>query len=258
MLELAAVEARYGAATALWNVSLTLRPGELVCVVGPNGAGKSTLINVIAGMHRIWSGSLMLGTCNLAKLPAHHFCREGIAIVPEGRRLFGAMTVKENLELGSYLAGARARRNESLERVCAMFPMLATRLESSGRGPVGRPAADGGDRACAHGPTARAAVGRAIARPRADHCVGGLKEHSTDQRAKAWPCCLSSRTSPWRSTWQTGPTCWRRAALPRRAHPKNCLHSLTSDALTWGSSPTTRNESVEIGSDSIFADVPRD
>ena len=128
MLELAAVEARYGAATALWNISLTLRPGELVCVVGPNGAGKSTLINVIAGMHRITSGSLMLGTCNLAKLPAHRFCREGIAIVPEGRRLFGAMTVRENLELGSYLAGAKARRNESLERVCALFPMLAAKL----------------------------------------------------------------------------------------------------------------------------------
>ncbi len=128
MLELTAIEARYGAATALWDVSLTLGPGELICVVGPNGAGKSTLINVIAGLHRISSGSITLGTCNLAKLPAHRFCAEGIAIVPEGRRLFAAMTVRENLELGSHLAGAKARRNDSLERVCTLFPMIAVKL----------------------------------------------------------------------------------------------------------------------------------
>lgn len=129
MLELDAIEARYGAATALWDISLKLGPGELVCVVGPNGAGKSTLINVIAGLHRITSGSMTLGTCDLARLPAHRFCGEGIAIVPEGRRLFATMTVRENLELGSYLAGAKARRKASLERVCAMFPMLTGRLE---------------------------------------------------------------------------------------------------------------------------------
>jgi branched-chain amino acid transport system ATP-binding protein len=129
VLELDAIEARYGAATALWDISLKLGPGELVCVVGPNGAGKSTLINVIAGLHRITSGSMTLGTCDLARLPAHRFCGEGIAIVPEGRRLFATMTVRENLELGSYLAGAKARRKASLERVCAMFPMLTGRLE---------------------------------------------------------------------------------------------------------------------------------
>ena len=129
MLELNSIEARYGAATALWDVSLKLDPGELVCVVGPNGAGKSTLINVIAGLHQIASGSITLGTCDLSKLPAHRFCAEGIAIVPEGRRLFATMTVRENLELGSYLASAKARRKESLEHVCAMFPMLTDKLE---------------------------------------------------------------------------------------------------------------------------------
>ena len=129
MLELHSIEARYGAATALWDVSLKLDPGELVCVVGPNGAGKSTLINVIAGLHQIASGSITLGTCDLSKLPAHRFCAEGIAIVPEGRRLFATMTVRENLELGSYLASAKARRKESLEHVCAMFPMLTDKLE---------------------------------------------------------------------------------------------------------------------------------
>jgi branched-chain amino acid transport system ATP-binding protein len=129
MLELDAIEARYGAATALWDVSLTLGAGELVCVVGPNGAGKSTLINVIAGLHRVASGTITLGTRDLARLPAHRFCGAGIAIVPEGRRLFAAMTVRENLDLGSYLRGAKARRKASLEHVCALFPMLADKLE---------------------------------------------------------------------------------------------------------------------------------
>jgi branched-chain amino acid transport system ATP-binding protein len=129
MLELESIEARYGAATALWDVSLKLGPDELVCVVGPNGAGKSTLINAVAGIHRISSGSIRLGTCDLARLPAHRFCAEGIAVVPEGRRLFAAMTVRENLELGSYVANAKAHRRESLERVCALFPMLTGKLE---------------------------------------------------------------------------------------------------------------------------------
>jgi len=129
MLELRSIEARYGAATALWDVSLRVDPGELVCVVGPNGAGKSTLINVIAGVHRVTSGSIRLGTSDLAKVPSHRFCSEGIAIVPEGRRLFATMTVRENLELGSYIASAKARRKTSLERVCEMFPMLRAKLE---------------------------------------------------------------------------------------------------------------------------------
>ena len=99
--------------------------GELVCVVGPNGAGKSTLINVIAGIHRAAAGAIRLGDCDLARLPPWRFCAEGVAIVPESRRLFTGMSVRENLELGSYRTEAKARRAESLERVCAMFPMLA-------------------------------------------------------------------------------------------------------------------------------------
>jgi branched-chain amino acid transport system ATP-binding protein len=129
MLELRSVEARYGAAVALRDVSLRIDPGELVCVVGPNGAGKSTLINVIAGIHRVASGIVALGSCNLTVLPACRFCEEGIAIVPEGRRLFTSMSVRENLELGSYRSGARAARATSLARVAAMFPSLTDWLD---------------------------------------------------------------------------------------------------------------------------------
>ncbi len=124
MLEADRLCVRYGAAPALWDVSLRVGAGELVCIVGPNGAGKSTLINAIAGLNRIASGTLRLDGVDLTVLPAHRFCAQGIAIVPEGRRLFTGMTVRENLELGSLLPAARAARGASLARVCELFPIL--------------------------------------------------------------------------------------------------------------------------------------
>src|SRR5262249_54525127 len=112
-----------------WDVSLAIGAGELVCVVGPNGAGKSTLINVIAGLNRIAGGRLLLDGEDVSRLPPHTFCTRGIAIVPEGRRLFTTMTVRENLALGSYRRDAKAQRRDSLERVCAMFPALVEKLD---------------------------------------------------------------------------------------------------------------------------------
>jgi branched-chain amino acid transport system ATP-binding protein len=128
MLELDSVRVCYGAATALWDVSLRIGGGELVCVVGPNGAGKTTLINAIAGLNAIASGKLVLEGRDLSRLARNEFCDEGIAIVPEGRRLFTSLSVLENLELGSYRMAARAGRRESLERVLALFPVLKERL----------------------------------------------------------------------------------------------------------------------------------
>src|SRR5690242_12019738 len=129
MLALDSIVAKYGAATALWDISLAIRGGELVCVVGPNGAGKTTLINVIAGVHRIAAGAFRLDGGDMSRVPAYRFCAHGIAIVPEGRRLFGAMTVRENLLLGGYRRDAKAERHASLERVCALFPALPEKLD---------------------------------------------------------------------------------------------------------------------------------
>jgi branched-chain amino acid transport system ATP-binding protein len=129
MLELQSIRVAYGQATALWDVSLSIGQGELLCVVGPNSAGKSTLINAIAGLHRISAGRLMFDGQDISRLASHRFCGQGIALVPEGRRLFTEMTVRENLEIGSYLPAARAARVRSLERVCALFPVLAERME---------------------------------------------------------------------------------------------------------------------------------
>ena len=130
MYELANVAVNYGAAAAVSDVSLRIGAGELVVVVGPNGAGKSTLINAMAGLHAVASGRLVVDGHDITHEPPHRFCDRGIAIVPEGRRLFVNLTVRENLELGSYRGAARARRAESLRKVCALFPALELKLEA--------------------------------------------------------------------------------------------------------------------------------
>jgi branched-chain amino acid transport system ATP-binding protein len=127
MLEVEHLQIAHGDAVAVWDVSLSVRPRELVTVVGPNGAGKTTLINAIAGLLPIRAGTVRLDGADLAPVPAHELCRHGLALVPEGRRLFGAMSVEENLEIGCFARAARRFREESFERVYAIFPLLRER-----------------------------------------------------------------------------------------------------------------------------------
>jgi len=128
MLDVRATSVHYGAAPALWDVSLQVGDGELVCVVGPNGAGKTTLINAIAGMHRVRAGQLHFNGRDITQLPSHRFCDAGIAIVPEGRRLFTQMSVLDNLVLGSFIGRAKARRKDTLEQVLELFPVMKIKL----------------------------------------------------------------------------------------------------------------------------------
>ena len=128
MLEVRDLQVAYGAAPALWGVTLHLRAGELLSVVGPNGAGKTTLVNTLAGMQRARAGHIVLDGRDITAWPAHRFCEAGIAVVPEGRRLFTGMTVHENLELGSLLPAAKAQRRASLDAVLALFPALKEKL----------------------------------------------------------------------------------------------------------------------------------
>lgn len=130
MLELTDVQVAYGAAPALWGVSLQVLPGELVCVVGPNGAGKTTLINTMAGLLRARAGRLAFNGADITTLASHRFCEAGIALVPEGRRLFTGMSVLDNLELGSYTKKAKARRKQTLDEVLALFPVLQQKLHA--------------------------------------------------------------------------------------------------------------------------------
>jgi branched-chain amino acid transport system ATP-binding protein len=127
VLEVERLQVAYGDAIALWDVSLTVGERELVSVVGPNGSGKTTLVNAIAGLLPARAGRIRLAGEDLTRLPPHAIPGRGIAIVPEGRRLFGGMTVEENLEIGCYAPAARIARDASLERVYAMFPVLRAR-----------------------------------------------------------------------------------------------------------------------------------
>lgn len=124
LLEIRNLHVGYGDAPAVWDVSLDVDAGEIVSVIGPNGAGKTTLINAIAGMLRTRAGELRFDGADMRRVRAHGYCSHGIALVPEGRRLFTKMTVEENLELGCYLPGPRNARGQSLERVYDLFPIL--------------------------------------------------------------------------------------------------------------------------------------
>jgi branched-chain amino acid transport system ATP-binding protein len=127
MLELRNVTAGYGAFTALWDVSLAVGAGEAVAVVGPNGAGKTTLLRVISGLLPPRSGELELEGERLTGRKAHEIVSRGIAHVPEGRRIFPALVVADNLKMGAFLPAARRRFAESLARVYDLFPVLAER-----------------------------------------------------------------------------------------------------------------------------------
>jgi branched-chain amino acid transport system ATP-binding protein len=127
MLEITNLNVAYGDAQALWNVSLTVGESEIVTVVGPNGAGKTTLVNALAGIVPARSGSIRMNGQDLTALPSHKICEHGIAIVPEGRRLFTEMTVSDNLDMGAFVPKARAHHAESLRQVYRIFPRLKER-----------------------------------------------------------------------------------------------------------------------------------
>jgi branched-chain amino acid transport system ATP-binding protein len=117
----------YGDLQALWDVSLEVREGELVTVIGSNGAGKTTLLKTLAGLQRCLSGEILYGGQPIERLPAYAICQQHVALVPEGGQLFPDMTVRENLEVGSYLARARAAAGRNIERAFEIFPRLKER-----------------------------------------------------------------------------------------------------------------------------------
>ena len=127
VLELHSLEVAYGDQQVVWGVSLEVRDGEVVAVVGPNGAGKTTTLLATAGLLRPLGGQVMLLGARIDGLPPHAIVERGLALVPEGRRLFGGMTVRENLLLGGYPARARRARAATLAEVMDLFPVLAAR-----------------------------------------------------------------------------------------------------------------------------------
>ena len=126
LLRLEGVNTYYGQMHILQNVDLEVAEGELVCLLGGNASGKSTTLKTILGIVEPRTGSVLLGGENVTRMATSHRITRGLAIVPENRRLFGPMTVLENLEMGAYLR-PRADLREDLERVYSIFPLLADR-----------------------------------------------------------------------------------------------------------------------------------
>jgi branched-chain amino acid transport system ATP-binding protein len=127
MIELNGISASYRRVPAIRDVTINVGEGEAVGLLGANGAGKSTTLRAISGLVKLTAGSVTFFGQDLATLPPHRITELGIAHVPEGRQVFPEMTVKENLEIGSYAPRAKADRARSLDLVFAIFPRLAER-----------------------------------------------------------------------------------------------------------------------------------
>ena len=127
LLELKNISAHYGDVRVLWGVSLSVREAKIATLVGANGAGKSTTLKAISGVVRLDEGEIAFAGERIDRLPAHVIAARGIAHVPEGRRLFPLMSVKENLELGAVRPDARRLRSQSFDRVYTLFPKLKER-----------------------------------------------------------------------------------------------------------------------------------
>ena len=127
-LRIGGLHVGYGRVGVIADVDMRVMPGEMVALIGSNGAGKSTLLKAVAGLLKPSAGSVVLGGCDITGMPPERIVRQGLALVPEGRMLFGPLTVDENLTIGAH---SRSARDEGVmadrARVQALFPVLAER-----------------------------------------------------------------------------------------------------------------------------------
>ena len=128
ILKVEDINVNYGSIHAIKGVSFEVNEGEIVTLIGANGAGKSTTLNTISGLLHSKTGSISFMGENLGKFPCHKIVSKGLALVPEGRRVFLQMTVQENLEMGAYTQGGRSMDTD-LERVYEQFPRLKERFK---------------------------------------------------------------------------------------------------------------------------------
>lgn len=131
MLEVSNLDVFYGKSQALRDVSLRVDEGEIVALVGANGAGKTTLLNTISGLLRPASGIVEFLGKRIDRQAPHNIMKLGICQIPEGRKLFTDMTVQENLEMGAYASAAWKRKEETLQQVYQLFPVLKERAGQS-------------------------------------------------------------------------------------------------------------------------------
>ncbi|MBW2139410.1 MAG: ATP-binding cassette domain-containing protein, partial [Deltaproteobacteria bacterium] len=131
MLRASRIDVHYGDAQVLFGVGLEVKGQEIATIVGANGAGKSTLLKTLGGILRPTAGEVWFLGERIDQLPSHKIVDRGLVRIPEGRKVFPSMSVIENLELGSYLPKAKAKRTENLEKVFELFPVLKLRLVQS-------------------------------------------------------------------------------------------------------------------------------
>jgi branched-chain amino acid transport system ATP-binding protein len=127
-LELVDLRVAYGGIAAVKGISLDVRKGEIVALIGANGAGKTSTLKSIVGLVPAQSGSIRLFGNDVRGVPTHRIAARGVALVPEGRAVFGSMSVRDNLELGSFLKREKKGQEERLERCVKLFPRLGERL----------------------------------------------------------------------------------------------------------------------------------
>ncbi len=132
MLTLEGVDVFYGRVQALHGLSIRVEQGEIVTLIGANGAGKSTTLRTVSGLLRLAAGRMRFDGEDLARLQSHEIVARGLCHVPEGRRIFTGLTVRENLDMGAYRVRDAAKRSGNLERVFSLFPRLKERMHQSG------------------------------------------------------------------------------------------------------------------------------
>jgi branched-chain amino acid transport system ATP-binding protein len=132
LLEVNDLHTYYGNIHALRGISLTVEEGEIVTLIGSNGAGKSTTLNTICGITPPLEGEVHLGGQNITGIPAHEIVKLGVTQAPEGRRVFGRLTVRENLLMGAFTETDQNRIHEAMERVFEIFPRLKERARQPG------------------------------------------------------------------------------------------------------------------------------
>ena len=132
LLKLDSVVAGYGQIMAIKGINLEVNEGDIVALIGSNGAGKSTTINTISGLIRPRSGTITFDGIDIARVPPHKIVEAGISQVPEGRGIFGRLTVLENLEMGAYRRGGNVDLEEDLDKIYTLFPRLKERLKQAG------------------------------------------------------------------------------------------------------------------------------
>ena len=202
VLEVDGIHTYYGESHVLHGVSLRVGAGEAVALLGRNGAGKTTLIRSIVGFTPPRAGRVRLRRRSRSRRwPAHRIARRGIALVPQGRRIFAPLTRAREPD-----CWARAPDGWTLERVYALFPRLRERARPGGRHALGRRAADAGHRPRAHDQRPPAPAGRAVGGPGAAHRARDRADRARRSRASGSPSCSSSRTTTWRCGWPTACT----------------------------------------------------